>query len=98
MGGLAASEGVVEKAARCTALIVGDEIAGISMDRYEREIHREQIDCDIAAVSVYLCRAINTIAAASMFPNLEVRPQVRESLLLRRLLARDPSRTADFHS
>ena len=49
----AASEGgVVEKAARCTTLTVGDEMVEASMDRYEREIHREQIDCDIAAESV----------------------------------------------
>lgn len=49
LGGLAASEGVVEKAARCAALIDGDEVADDSMERYDRERHREQIDCDIAA-------------------------------------------------
>jgi hypothetical protein len=67
---LAAREGVVEKAARCTALTVGDEMVEASMARYEREIHREHIDCDIAAVSVYLwCQAMDTIAVGSLcFP------------------------------
>jgi hypothetical protein len=85
-GGLAASEGEVEKAARWTALMDGDEV---SIDRYEREIHREQIDCDIAVVGVYLCLAIDT-NADSVFPNLQVAREVRESLLLRRFTPRDP--------
>jgi len=69
LGGLAASESVVEKAARCTALTVGDEMVEVSMDRYEREIHREQIDCDIAAGSVYLCVGLRTLLLLSLcFP------------------------------
>jgi hypothetical protein len=72
----------------------GDEV---SMDRYEREIHREQIDCDIVAVGVYLCLAIDT-NAHSMFPSLEVALEVRESLLLRRFTSRDPPSAFDLPS
>jgi hypothetical protein len=41
----------VEKAARCTAALrEGEDVAEDSRERYERERHREQKDCDIAAV------------------------------------------------
>jgi hypothetical protein len=90
LGGLAAREGVVEKAARCTALTVGDEMVEVSIARYEREIHREQIDCDIAAVSVYFCaRLWMLLLLALTFPNREV----RRSLLVRRFSPRDQIQT-----
>ena len=40
----------VEKAARCTALREGDDVADDSMEIYERERHRVQRDCDIFVV------------------------------------------------
>jgi hypothetical protein len=75
-------------------LMDGEEV---SMERYEREIHREQSDCDIVAVGVYLCLAMDT-NAHSMFPNLEVAREVRESLRLRRFTPRDLRSAFDLPS
>jgi hypothetical protein len=51
LGGSLARADEVEKAARWTALREGEDVAADdSRERYERERHREQKDCDIAAV------------------------------------------------
>jgi hypothetical protein len=51
----------VEKAARWTALSEGEDVADDSRERYERERHREQKDCDIfCGRFVFLGQSMNT--------------------------------------